>query len=129
MAPDDPHAVPPVPPVPAEEGVQDEDFEMEVRELEPEELVSAAEMLTRSFWNSPLMQVLAPDEAARPAICRWFFEAEVSYALLYGDAFAAVEDDGTVQGTRLLAKSRQRVRVEHGRMPAGQKGQHVVSRF
>ena len=83
MAPDAPHAVPPVPPAPgdAEEEEQDEDFEMEGRELEPEELVSAAEMLPRSFWTSPLMQVRAPDEAARPDICRWFFEAQTAYAL------------------------------------------------
>jgi GNAT superfamily N-acetyltransferase len=79
----------------------EEDFEMEVRELEPDEVESAAEMLTRAFADGPLMQVLAPDEATRPEICRWFFESQTVYALLYGDAFAAVEDDGTVHGVAL----------------------------
>ena len=75
-----------------------EDFEMEVRELEPDEVESAAEMLARAFDGSALMQVLAPDEATREDVCRWFFEAQLCYGLLYGDAWAAVEDDGTVHG-------------------------------
>jgi GNAT superfamily N-acetyltransferase len=101
MAADDPKAVPPVPPATDDadlEEEEDEDFEMEVRELEPDEVESAAEMLARAFWNSPLMRVLAPDEATRPEISRWLFEAQLCYGLLYGDAWAAVEDDGAVQG-------------------------------
>ncbi len=87
-------------PTPDDDEVE-EDFEMEVRELEPDEVESAAEMLTRAFTGSSLMQVLAPDEATRPDICRWFFEAQLCYGLLYGDAWAAVEDDGTVQGVAI----------------------------
>lgn len=89
-------------PMPAPDDEEEEEqFEMEIRELEPDEVESAAEMLTRAFADSPLMQVLAPDEATRPDICRWFFEAQLCYGLLYGDAWAAVEDDGTVQGVAI----------------------------
>jgi ribosomal protein S18 acetylase RimI-like enzyme len=80
-----------------EDDEEEVEFEMEVRELEPEEVESAAEMLARAFADGPLMAVLAPDEATRPEIGRWFFESLVVYGLLYGDAFAAVEDDGDVQ--------------------------------
>jgi GNAT superfamily N-acetyltransferase len=87
-------------PMPAPDD-EEEEFEMEIRELEPDEVESAADMLTRAFADGPLMQVLAPDEATRPDICRWFFEAQLCYGLLYGDAWAAVEDDGTVQGVAI----------------------------
>jgi len=79
----------------------DEQFEMEVRELEPDEVESAADMLARAFWDSPLMQVLAPDEDERAEASRWFFEAQACYGLLYGDVWAAVEDDGVVQGAAI----------------------------
>lgn len=83
--------------LPEDDEEEEVEFEMEVRELEPEEVEAAAEMLARAFANGSLMAILAPDEATRPEIARWFFESLVVYGLLYGDAFAAVEDDGDVQ--------------------------------
>lgn len=86
---------------PEEDEDEDEVFEMEIRELEPDEVESAAEMLTRAFWDSQLMALLAPDEEQRADIGRWFFESQTVYGLLYGDVWAAVEDDGTVQGAAI----------------------------
>jgi ribosomal protein S18 acetylase RimI-like enzyme len=75
--------------------------ELEVRQLEPAEIGAAGELLTRAFWDSPLVRVLAPDPGRRTEICRWFFEAHARYGLLHGDAWTAADQDGALLGAGL----------------------------
>ncbi|MCC7369413.1 MAG: GNAT family N-acetyltransferase [Chloroflexi bacterium] len=84
-------------PAPDDDEEEEEEFEMEVRELEPDEIVSAAEMLARAFEGTTLLEIIAPDPDIREDACRWFFESHLVYGLAYGDVIAAVEEDGTVQ--------------------------------
>lgn len=59
-----------------------------VQKLQAEQVEAAASTLALAFHDDPLLQILQPDEAKRPAVGRWFLGAFVRYGLPFGQVWA-----------------------------------------
>ena len=73
----------------------------------------AAETLAETFYDDPLLQVLAPDARRRMAVGRWYFQTTVDYGMRWGrvwvDADAAAVAIWLPPGSRFSALRSLRV--------------------
>jgi ribosomal protein S18 acetylase RimI-like enzyme len=74
---------------------------MTVRCVREDEVDAVAAMLTRAFRSTPLIETFSPDSARREEISRWLFTSNARYGVLYGEVWAALEDDGVPHGSAI----------------------------
>jgi ribosomal protein S18 acetylase RimI-like enzyme len=68
---------------------------MTMERLKPEHQQAAATTLAESFWDDPLMHIVAPDEKRRATVAPWFFATAVAYGLRWGEV-SCLEDSSAV---------------------------------
>jgi len=69
--------------------------------LQEDELHAVIVMLTRTFWSSPVVELLSPDLEQREEISRWLFGGAARSGLRDGEIWVAVGPDGALQGAAI----------------------------
>jgi ribosomal protein S18 acetylase RimI-like enzyme len=72
-----------------------------IRRLREDEIDTAAATLTRAFWSSPVVGLLAPDLDRRAEISRWLFGGAIRSGLRDGEVWVAADPGGTLQGAAI----------------------------
>jgi ribosomal protein S18 acetylase RimI-like enzyme len=65
-----------------------------IRLKPPEELERAARLLERAFADDPLMLYVLPNAKEREKRARWYYDANVKHAALFGEVWATPEFEG-----------------------------------
>jgi ribosomal protein S18 acetylase RimI-like enzyme len=59
----------------------------EVPTLQPDQIDTVSQVLTRAFLDDPMMEYVVPDEEKRKRHLPWFFRLAARYASRYGEPF------------------------------------------
>jgi len=67
---------------------------MDVINLNPSDKQSAASVITRAFYEYPMIQYYWPDQERKARHLEWYFECAVNYGLRYGVVYTNPETSG-----------------------------------